>query len=151
MNTRNLNAKVKAVNKVNALYNEYGPKLIAFFTPYIGMAVFKKEGDLLQKIRNTLPNMPSEMNRQVWFSKSNYTLNFGVRATAPDDDGHGCTSHEATIYVGEIRDGILNKMMEFEPRRADYTFEEIVALREDCETKKAAYEKAKDKLYPFGE
>ena len=108
MNTNRLAARVKAVNAANRMAGEVYDKLAAIFAPYVGCKIEKADGGLLAKVAKALPEFPYSNGLHVYKYASNYSLVWMVKACEVCD-GIACY-HEAGVYVGEMRDGVLLKL-----------------------------------------
>jgi hypothetical protein len=148
MNTNRLAARVKAVNTANAKAGEVYDQLAAIFAPYVGCKIEKADGGLLAKVAKALPEFVGN-GLHVYKYASNFSLVWMVK-TCEVCDGTACY-HEAGVYVGEMRDGVLLKLCNRPELRSDYTVEEVVANREAYEAAKKIADDVQGKLHPFGE
>lgn len=76
------------------------------------------------------------------------------RANQEANELHACESgvtHEAMVYVGEIRDRKLTKIMEQPTLPADYTAEAVLKARAAYAKAVTAAEAARSALFPFDE
>jgi len=151
-------AKVKAVNMANAYANELLAKLTEFFRPYVGKDILKNDGSLLAKIKGAMPDFPSDNDMSVYFHTSPYSLAWTVITcvSSPRQEDYSiAVYHETTVYIGDIQGKTLTKLCEsYQDKpdfRSDYTVEEVLRDREEAKVAKEAYDKAKGKLYLFGE
>ena len=149
-----LAAKVQAVNKANAVANEWHPKLIEAFRPFVGVTLEKATGGFYQKIVKHLelhlPSFPRSTGVTIYQLNSNYSLAYMVRVSVIVPD-HGCQSYETTMYVGEMSNGMLKKLCDAQVRKTDYKAEDITQYREEYKAAEKAADEAKSKLVPFGE
>lgn len=146
-----LEAKVLAVNKVKAEINRVAPLFIAAVVPFLNKKVLKV-GGFTEQLKKVLP----EVNAfQSYRSASNYGLYYVVREcvnyTGNTYGDTFATYYEETFCFGEVKDGILVKLAEFEPRRCDYTAEEVRQNRIAVGEARDALHAAEFKLCPFGE
>ena len=148
-----IKARCEAVNRANAYAAEIWPKLEAIFKPYVGQKVCKVDGSLLAKIKKEVDALelskPKDIN--VYRYPSGYSINYVVTA----DTYHNNRSyrHEHTIYVANIRDGILESIYEKDPQ-ADptvFTVDHVIRVREAFKVARDAFSEAQSALYPFGE
>ena len=74
-----------------------------------------------------------------------------MRTSTSGSESH--SSHDGTVYIGRISNGILTELMNFPESsyRTDRTVAEVTALREKVRQAKAALSKAQSELSPFGE
>lgn len=145
-----LKAKIDAVNKVNALRNQFLPMLINVVTPFVGQQIIKVDGELTAKFKKVLPPFPNNNSEMIYRSRSDYSLCFNAKTSC-------CCEgiwvyHEAGMYVAHLQDGIITSMYEVnETYKTDYKLEEILELRKVCEAKRKAYDNARSALGEFGE
>lgn len=152
---RQLEAKVRAVNKANAEANRLQPLFINAFRQFVGKKILTHNG-LAQKpkqvVENLLPPFVADGYKtpHVYRNPSNYVLRFDVK-TCEQNGEHTCAYHEASFYVGEL-DGydLKNVATEYIPLRADYTAEEVRQLRKNLDEAEQAQREAQSKLGPFG-
>jgi hypothetical protein len=149
MNTNRLAARVKAVNAANAKALEVYDTLAIRFAPYVGSKIEKADGGLVAKVVKGLPEFPYSNNLHVYKYASNYSLVWMVKVCEQCDGN--AYYHEAGVYIGEMRDGVLLKLCNRPELRTDYTVSEIVANREAYEAAQKIADDAKGKLHPFGE
>ena len=145
-----LSPKVKAVNVANAYGIELYDKLAAVFTPLVGCKIEKADGTLLAKVAKLMPSLPHGVGLSVYRYTSNYSLMYVVK-TCESDGYNGCMYHETSVYIGEMRDGVLVKLCNKPELRTDYTVAEVEANRKAYEVAKEAASQAESKLHPFGE
>src|SRR5262245_42728896 len=150
-----LEAKVAAVNRANAYANELAPRLRAAFEPFLGQKIFTAAGPLMKSVKQVVDalNLPSNMsNRSLNVYRYNigntiYSVCYVVQANEPEPGA----SHEVSVYVGEVSDGVLTKMMNGEAFRTDYTAANVQAARDTYQAAKKAASAAESALHPFGE
>ena len=153
---KTLEAKVIAHNRANEVANELHPKLVEIFEPYLGQKITKKDGGLLKKIADQLPESryhdaypsPTVM---FYLNNSNYSLSFTVKTCAQILDSHGCVYAESTVYVGRFQDGEFSEITPLDTKRTDYNADEVTQLREAYKVAERAARDAESKLYPFGQ
>jgi hypothetical protein len=143
-----LQAKVKAVNRANQAATELYAKLAPIFAPLVGKKIINKEGRLLAKVWKLMPDI--FQNWSVYHPASDYSLVFVVKTMESLPDGL-CIYHETSVYVGELREGVLTKLCDAPNLQATYTEREIIAKRLKYEEAKKAMDEAQNDLYPFGE
>lgn len=145
-----LAAKVRGYNKVNAGANQYEKALIEAFRPLVGKKVLTKTG-LTIKAKEVLPDPKAFGLFRSWRDNSGYSLYWNVDVCEPKPDG-GCVYCQTTVYVGEIENGILTKVLEPQKARfTGYTVEEVKARRQALREAREAMQTAQSKLDPFGE
>jgi hypothetical protein len=64
MNHNRLAARVRALNEVNAVANQYEQQLIDAFRPFLGREVLKADGNLRVDVQRNLPPAPKGV--RVW-------------------------------------------------------------------------------------
>lgn len=150
-----LDAKVAAVNLANKTANETYPILRDIFEPLVGTTINKKDGTLLAKIAKLLPEFPCTPRLHIYKYSSDYSLVWVAKTccTAPGmhADCQHAHYHEANIYVGHVRNGILESLHDAPNLRTDYAVDEILAARERYKIAEQAASEAKSALFPFGE
>ena len=147
-----LAAKVAAVNMAHEYANELRPILLAAFAPYVGQKILKTDGTLLQKVRETLPELPSHAGLSVFRRSESYSLVYTVK-TCVSYGEHSCTYHEVSLYLYRF-DGVTLAPWngcQWENLRTDHTEAEVFALRQANTAAKEAASRAAAALYPFGE
>ena len=142
-------AHVRAVNMANAAAIELYPKLAELFRPLVGTKIEKVDGTLLAKIAMTLPEFPCTPALHVYKHTSNYSLAWSVK-TCVSIPGY-CVYYEATVYVGNMRNGVLTELSKPFSARTDYTADEVIQKRDVYEKAKQAADDARSDLFPFGE
>jgi hypothetical protein len=146
-----LAAKVEVVNFVNIQAKFMYSRLVQFFTPLVGSLVCKKDGGLLAKVEKQLPKglFPNTSIFRIYRHSSEYHLAWTVWVSK---SVNGCVgSHDVTVYVGRLTDGVLMELCESFVGRMDWTPREVVAKREAYWAAKRAAEDFKEAFYPFGE
>ena len=144
-------AKVAAVNRANAYAVELYDTLAPVFLPYLGQQVTKKDGSLLAKVQKGLPELPSTPSLHVYRGSSDYSIYYVVK-TCEHDSNTSCLYHETSVYVGNIRKGVLESIHKRpEGLRTDWTADEIRAGRERVKEARQALSDAESAIYPFGE
>ena len=149
--TPNMIANVKAVNSCHAECNRLFPILAELFRPFVGQKIEKVDGTLLAKINSKLDFLPNTVPISVCRSRLNYSLAWTVRACESIPEDCGCLYYSRTIYVGDVSNGVLEKISPFEPAKTDYTTDELLKNLETYKTAKAAMEDARSALWPFSE
>jgi hypothetical protein len=144
-----LEARIKAVNAANAYAMELYDTLSAVFAPLVGSKIEKVDGDLLARIKSQVPALPCTPALHVYRDRSPYSLRYVVK-TCEVHQG-SAYYHEASVYVGDMRDGVLTKLCDRPDYRTDYTSAEVVANRAAYEAARKVYEDARSALHPFGE
>lgn len=131
MTSEQLEAKIKARNKVNQYALEIGPRVIEALKPFIGQKVCNVGGELSKKVMGQLPALQNEFNIRAFYSTGHgYTVTVQLNASETTRQGHAMYC-DATVYVANLRNGILESMFpDMEPAdwRTDYTVDEYRAL-----------------------
>ena len=147
-----LDAHVRAVNRAHAAANEWRPKLIEAFEPYLGCKIEKADGSLLAKVKKVVDDLKLPYGNSLSIHRSlrsNYILFFTVRA-GEVADGRSY-NREVSLYIGEMICGVLTKMCEMTEFRTDFTPEKVLAAREAYKQAKKLADDAESALHPFGE
>ena len=145
-----LQAKVEAVNQVNAEINRIAPLFREAVKPFIGKKVLKV-GGFTEQLKKVFP----EIKAWQWYRHcSDYSLSITIRACTSYDSTRetNCFAcyHENTFYFGDVENQVLTKVDEnFTPLKCDYTVEEIQEKRKNLEIAQDALRKAESALYPF--
>jgi hypothetical protein len=153
MNTRleKLTCKVAAINRANAYGKEIYQTLTKIFEPLVGEKILKVDGSLLAKYAALVPKFEYSHALHVYRHSSDYSLAWTVKTCEPLPPG-SCMYHESTVYIGDLRGGMLDKLAIYPfDSRSDFTVEEITQKRVDFENAKKALDEARSALYPFGE
>jgi hypothetical protein len=150
MDNDTLAAKVTAINTANTYANQLYKPLANIFTLFIGDNILKADNTLLKKIETLLPEFPNTPRLHVYKHSSIYSLVWTVTSSCNYSDC-SCVYHEADVYIGHLKKGILISLYDEDPVRADYTVEEVLAKREIAKKAREAYNKAKSDLGPFSE
>ena len=155
MNKEALNAKIVAVNRVNAEANRLHTLLTEAFAPYVSEKILKADGSLLAKYSNlhiVLSRLPNSNSLRVFRHLSDYSLAWTVKACESLPLSGGCIYHEQTIYIADLRGQYLEKLSAYHgPLRTDFTADEIVGRREIYSAAKEWASKCLGELAPFGE
>src|SRR3954464_8487714 len=101
-------AHVEAVNSANKAAMELYPKLAAIFKPLVGQRLVKVSGtELLKKVEDQLPDFPYNSRLQIYKTITNYSLSFTCKTCVNVPSQQYCVYKESTVYIGEMRDGVL--------------------------------------------
>jgi len=147
-----LSTRVRGVNLANKTANEIWPRLVEAFKPFVGYRILTKPGNLVAKCEKAVKklDLPCNVVVRVYWRRSEHTLTFCV--TTCVDEGGRAFYYDAMLNIGDIRDGVLEKLHDLNGYfRTDYTEEEILRKREVFEAAKRAAGEAEGALYPFGE
>jgi len=149
---KRLEAQVKAQNRVAARALELYDELAAIFRPLVGKQVCKANDPwaLLAKVKALLPKLENTPALMIYQYSSNYSLVWVVKACEQAGDDV-CEYREVSVYIGELRGLVLEKIYDSPNLRHDYSVAEIKAAREEVKAAQKALDEAKSKLYPFGE
>lgn len=146
-----LNAKVKAVNHAHEVAHEVYRRFREALQPYLGQNVTKKDGTLLKKVADKMPEFPHQHDLMVYRNSSDYTLSWTVKTNEHIEGTHGCLYYERTVYIADIRDGVIEKFYDDFEARTDYTADEIKEKRAAFDKAEKALQEAKSALWPFAE
>jgi hypothetical protein len=146
-----LKAKVVAVNKANKYAKELYEMLVPVFQPFVGQKIIKDTGGLYNKVEKALPVLPNTHEVRVYRQSGGYSLAYTIQVNESVPD-YGAIYHEVTVYLGNLRNGILTKLDDRKPEgREDWTAEEVQAGREKIVTAREALRDAESAIYPFKE
>lgn len=146
-NNTALSAKVRARNGANTLALRLAPAIFAAMQPFIGQNIYTVQGEFTQKFRKALPALPP----LSYWRGGGYSLSVIFRTC--ENTERGAHYGEASVYVADIKDGVLASFYSFAPEnfRTDYTPEAITAARETVRAARAALSTAESALNGFGE
>lgn len=146
---KNLKLKVEAVNKAGEIANRLYDDMVAMFTPLVGQKIFKADGSFMAKIAKNLPTMPNTPDICIYNHNSEYSLAWSVSVTVWNDNGS--ERQDETVYIGNIRNGVLTGTIQKHVRRTDRTVEEVEFGRRKVAELKDALAEAKRFIRDFGE
>ena len=149
---KRLEAQVKAQNRVAARALELYDELAAIFRPLVGKQVCKANDPwaLLAKVKALLPKLENTPALMIYQYSSNYSLVWVVKACEQAGDDV-CEYREVSVYVGELRGLVLEKICDRPNLRHDHSVAEVKAIREEVKAAQKTLDEVKSKLYPFGE
>jgi hypothetical protein len=156
MNEKNLPAFVKLVNDVaeatNTLAADVMPKASAFY----GQKIVKADGDLTAAFAKAVPIHSDSVRGSrlisYWINATSASLWLNVKGCAPLETS--CIYHEETVYLGNIRGGILGESEATkgrQPARTDWTVAEVLSARKRYAEAAEAVSEARRACGPFGE
>lgn len=145
-------ARVKAVNAVHKYATWLYPELIEALTPFLQKRVVKDDRGLLKRVSDKLPSLPNAdgLGVMVYQNRSAYSLSWSVKTCEQVIGADHCLYYEVSVYIGNLRDGVLTGWIEPCERRSDYTVEEIENARARYRELKKAADDAELALSPFG-
>lgn len=149
-----LAARVRIVNRAHETANALARVLRERFAPLVGKKIEKAGGQILEKYKGLLPEMPHDHNLMVYKHASNYSLAWTVKTseTVPMVGVGHAYYYEVTFYVGDLAGDTLKNIATHETNfRTDFTAAEVEANREAFKVAQKAFEDARSALYPFGE
>lgn len=141
-----LSARVIARNRANANAMALYDLLSKVFAPFAGQKIKKVDGTLLAKVQASFPKITFSFYRY----RSNYSVCYVAKECQSLSDGNSCVYEEATVYIGDVSNGVLVKLYDRPELRTDWTVEEVQKLRIEAEKAKEAARKAESKLLEFG-
>jgi len=145
-----LTAKIEATNAANAALNEFAPKVIEALKPFVGQKILVASGGFTAKVAKVLPALPNSHNLMLWISVSRYSICLYSKANRPNS-GFSVVYAERGGFVAEIDGANLTKVLEFQPVKADYKKDDILAAREQVKKAKALLSHTENGLAGFGE
>jgi len=151
---KRLEAQVKAQNRAAARALELYDELAAIFRPLVGKQVCKAHG-LLAKVTALLPKLENTPALVIYQYSStwplrNYSLVWVVKACEQAGDDV-CEYREVSVYVGDLRGLVLEKICDRPNLRHDHSLAEVKAIREEVKAAQKTLDEAESKLFPFGE
>lgn len=150
MTDSELVALVGAVNEAGRQGNRLYETLAERFRPLVGKQVLKKDGTVMEKYKELLPEMPLMPSLvHICRESSIYSLMWRVRTTAfiPGTSDH--QQHSLTVYVARISNGVLTEINDHPRFKVDYDFEEVKEAQAKVKSAKKRLEDAEAELYPF--
>lgn len=144
-----LSVRVDLVNRVHAAANEYQARLLDHAAKYVGSKIIKADGSLMKSVKTDLDSVPVPDGVHVWFDPS-YSSLF-VRVKGCDTSGRFAQYHEASVFVGSHRDGVLydlNKHRDKFP--TGFTVEKIQETRQQVAELSAQVRSLERQLAYFG-
>lgn len=146
-----LEARVRGVNAANDYANKLYPRLLSIFANFVGEKIEKVDGDLLLKVKKGVDSLGLENTPKlhVYRHRSNYSLAYTVK-TCEVVDG-GAYYHETTVYVGDMSNGVLTKILPAPAFKTDYKAVDVAAARLVYDLACKAASEAQSALFPFGE
>ena len=155
MNDKNLPVFVKLVNDVaeatNKIAADVMPKVAAFY----GQKIVKADGELTAAFAKAVPlhNSPDRGVKSITYriNATSASLWLTVKGCAPLETS--CIYHEETVYLGNIRGGILSESEATtgrQPARTDWAVAEVLAARQRYAEAQEAVSEAQRACGPFG-
>jgi len=141
-----LPARVIARNRANANAMALYDLLSKVFAPFVGQKIEKVDGSLLAKVQASFPKITFFFYRY----RSNYSVCYVAKECQSLSDGNSCVYEETTVYIGDVRDGVLQSLYPRPSFRHDWTVEEVQKLRHEAEEAEKIASDAKSKLCEFG-
>jgi len=106
----------------------------------------------LAKVEKLLPELPFSKTLEVYYVKRYHLVQWGIKTSEAVKGNYWETvDYSTNCTVGELKGNVLTKIRIRPQLRSDYTTAEVLANRKAYEESVEATEKAKDKLWPFGE
>lgn len=159
-----LAAKVAARNNAHAYALKLFPVLAEFWAGYVGQKIENNDGTIAKRIKDKMPAFPetgkTQFELSVYRHTSDYSLAWTVKAcechpgrnSRPGDTYQIANYYEVTVYVGDMRNGVLTAIKDAPTYlRTDYTVEGVEKAREAYKVAKAAADAARSELGDFGE
>ena len=144
-----LDAKVKAINRVNAKANQLVVDMQFKFAALIGKDILTKNGSLLAKYSHLDLNLGHPF--RSWRIDSKTTFGWTIDVTEKSTDG----SHfyqQTDVVIGNLSGQTLTGLTEpYTNRRTDFTCAEIMDLRQKYKDAQTLADEYKSKLARFGD
>ena len=156
MNVERLRARVKATNASHALAIQLRKMFKDALKPFVGCKVIKADSCLTKQVEEVVsPILRAAYRPSINLCRhtNKHSLMWTVRVSVNEEGGHGCQSHEACIYVGELSGQVLSRIND-DPtnlERTDYTADEIIQKRAEHKRLEELASAAKSALESFGE
>lgn len=146
-------AKITARNRVNAQVNEVAPKILEALKPFVGKKVIVGANNLSAQLTKALePFLGWQKvfpNPQIYRSSLSYILSF-VFKTSEMDSKNTCVYQEEYVYFGNLEGANLKELIEFMPRKTDFSLEEVEAVRAELTKLETRVGELNSKLAHFG-
>lgn len=147
-----LSATVAARNEVNELTNTRYSTIILALAPFIGQRILKVDGTLLKKVKEALPEFDAVQGfgSSSWYSTGHgYSLVLNIK-TCHGVEPHGCVYADSTLYLGKLRDGVLEGLYDAPTLKANFTEQYVIQAREEVKGAEKILREVESKLYYFG-
>ena len=108
---------------------------------------------MLAKITALIPKFENTPALMIYKHTSplNYSLVWMVKTSEQVQGQEFCVYQEVSVYIGELRDGVLTAVCPSPNLRHDYTVEEVEKKRKAVKAAQKTLDDARAKLYPFGD
>lgn len=153
-----LDAKIAAVNNAHDYASKLYETLTPFFSQYVGQKIYKGDGTLLKRISDAMPAFPetglSRFQLHTYGDRSDYSLAWTIKtaeSVKERDDYNTAIYYETTVYIGDVRDGVLEKIKIKAPYRSDFTSEEVLSKIQDVKAAEKRLSEAQSAMWPFKE
>jgi hypothetical protein len=153
MRTEEFDATVKAYNRAALAGGKLYEMLSEIFKPFVGQQVCKKDGSLLAKISALIPKFGNTPALMIYKHTTplNYSLVWVAKTSEQVQGKEFCVYQEVSVYIGELRDGVLTALCPPPNLRHDYTVEEVERNRQAVKEAQKTLDDARSKLHPFGD
>jgi len=147
-----LEARVRARNRVNTYANQWYTILAEKVRPFVGKKILNVNGGLLKKYADQLPELPYlSPGPHIYSCHTNYQLRWAAKTSEQVVCECHCLYEEESFSVAEMELDVVIKICEPYIRRTDYTAAEVIEKREAYKKAKALSDEAYSALRPFGE
>jgi len=120
MRNDQIEAQVKARNRLNKEIFNIVPAIFAAITPFFGQKIVLTNGGLTNKVTKALPVLPNTVALHAHYSTGHgYSLTVAIRTCENVYASSGCVYAETYIYIGDLKDRILVSIYE-QPNPKDY-------------------------------
>jgi len=148
-----LECKVMAVNSVNDYANKLYDILAPVFRGWLNCYITNKTVYAIKKeYEKYLPDFPvsEDVHLQAFYQITDYSISVCIR-TYSQDNNDIAHYYDISLYLVNLQDRKAMRIYEKDQLRTDYTKKEVWENRQAFLLAKQDYDKAKSKLYPFGE
>lgn len=139
---------VKAVNRANKWANELNETLHKLLVPFIGKKVVRADGILTANVKAVLPVFINTYDESACWSNTEYSIGLRIRLREYSPQRE-CINHDESIYLGELRDQVLVRVLKPTIRRTDWTVAEVLGKRDAYQKARQALDDCEAALYPF--
>lgn len=141
-----IGAKVAAVNAANKFVNDNFNRYSDALRPFVGKKILKVDETLIKAVADVI-NLPTPENIRVVRNKSKYSLSLCVSAT---ERCIVCTEYSnAYMYLGDINEGILERLSSHDDLKCDYTVEYVNKIKKEVGELERQLEDKKDLVRSF--
>lgn len=103
MRNEEINAKVKARNRLNAEIFNIIPDVFTALAPFVGQKIVLASGGLSQKVKHALPKLPNTVGLSAHYNAGRYSFTVYIKTCEMVNDTT-CTYSDRNIYVADVNE-----------------------------------------------